>query len=50
VFLIATVYLHARHLRGWRGAKTAVLQIIIFVTAVLTLFSNMIFGGLHSYT
>jgi cytochrome c-type biogenesis protein CcsB len=50
VFLIATVYLHARHLRGWRGAKTAVLQIIIFVAAVLTLFSNMIFGGLHSYT
>jgi cytochrome c-type biogenesis protein CcsB len=49
VFLIATVYLHARHLRGWRGTKTAVLQIIIFVTAVLTLFSNMIFGGLHSY-
>lgn len=50
VFLIATVYLHARHLRGWRGAKTAVLQIIIFVAAVLTLFSNMIFGGLHAYT
>ncbi|UCE26449.1 MAG: cytochrome c biogenesis protein CcsA [Candidatus Coatesbacteria bacterium] len=50
VFLIATVYLHARHLRGWRGAKTAILQIVIFVTAILTLFSNMIFGGLHSYT
>jgi cytochrome c-type biogenesis protein CcsB len=50
VFLIATVYLHARHLRGWRGTRTAVIQIIIFVAAILTLFSNMIFGGLHSYT
>lgn len=49
VFLIATAYLHARRLRGWRGRRSAVLAILIFLLAVATLFSNMIFGGLHSY-
>jgi cytochrome c-type biogenesis protein CcsB len=49
VFIIATLYLHARHARGWKGTRTAVLQIIIFISAVLTLFSNLILGGLHSY-
>ncbi len=49
VFLLATAYLHARHVRGWSGNKAAVLAILIFVASVLTLFANMIFGGLHSY-
>lgn len=49
VFIIATLYLHARHARGWKGTRTAVLQIVIFVAAVLTLFSNLVLGGLHSY-
>jgi cytochrome c-type biogenesis protein CcsB len=49
VFLIATAYLHARHVRGWRGRRAAVLAMLIFVSAVLTLFANLIFGGLHAY-
>jgi cytochrome c-type biogenesis protein CcsB len=49
VFLVATAYLHVRTLRGWRDAGADILAILIFVTAVLTLFANKIFGGLHSY-
>jgi cytochrome c-type biogenesis protein CcsB len=49
VFLVATAYLHARRLRGWGGTKSAVLAMLIFVIAVLTLFANLIFGGLHAY-
>jgi len=49
VFLIAAAYLHARRLAGWRGKRAAILAALIFVSAVLTLFANLIFGGLHSY-
>jgi cytochrome c-type biogenesis protein CcsB len=49
VFLIGAAYLHARHVAGWRGRRTAILAALIFVASVLTLFANMIFGGLHSY-
>ena len=49
VFLIGAAYLHARHVAGWRGRRTAILAALIFVASVLTLFANLIFGGLHSY-
>jgi cytochrome c-type biogenesis protein CcsB len=49
VFLIAVAYLHARHVAGWRGRRAAILAALIFVASVLTLFANLIFGGLHSY-
>ncbi len=49
VFLIATAYLHARHVRGWRGTRAAILGILIFITSLMTLFANLIFGGLHAY-
>jgi len=49
VFIIATLYLHARHTRGWKGTRTAIFQIVIFIAAVLTLFSNLVLGGLHAY-
>jgi cytochrome c-type biogenesis protein CcsB len=49
VFLIGAAYLHARHVAGWRGTRSAILAALIFVAAVLTLFANLIFGGLHSY-
>jgi cytochrome c-type biogenesis protein CcsB len=49
VFLIGAAYLHARHVAGWRGRRSAVLAALIFVASVLTLFANLIFGGLHSY-
>ena len=50
VFLIAAAYLHARHVAGWRGRRSAILAALIFVAAVFTLFANLIFGGLHSYS
>lgn len=49
VWLVASAYLHARLLRGWRGKKAAVLAIAIFILSLFTLFSNLVFGGLHSY-
>jgi ABC-type transport system involved in cytochrome c biogenesis permease subunit len=42
-------YLHARFLRGWRGAKAAVLLIVGFGAVLFTFFGNYIFSGLHSY-
>ncbi len=49
VFLVATAYLHARHVAGWRGRRAAILAALVFVSSVLTLFANLIFGGLHAY-
>jgi cytochrome c-type biogenesis protein CcsB len=49
VWIIYSLYLHARLARGWRGKRTAWLSIIGFLTTLLTFFSNLILGGLHSY-
>ncbi|RLC43599.1 MAG: c-type cytochrome biogenesis protein CcsB [Candidatus Coatesbacteria bacterium] len=49
VWLVATAYLHARLVSGWRGRRSAILAILIFVLSIFTLFANLIFGGLHSY-
>lgn len=49
VWILASLYLHARLNRGWKGTRTAVLAILIFIFAILTLLANQIFGGLHSY-
>jgi cytochrome c-type biogenesis protein CcsB len=49
VWFIYTIYFHVRFLRGWRGGKTALISIIGFIMALLTFFSNMFLGGLHSY-
>jgi cytochrome c-type biogenesis protein CcsB len=49
VWLIYTMYFHLRFMRGWRGTKTAIISIIGFIAALLTFFSNMFMGGLHSY-
>jgi ABC-type transport system involved in cytochrome c biogenesis permease subunit len=49
VWLLATAYLHARLVRGWRGLRSSILAIIIFALSLFTLFANLIFGGLHSY-
>ncbi|MDI6809579.1 MAG: c-type cytochrome biogenesis protein CcsB [Candidatus Eisenbacteria bacterium] len=50
VWAIYTVYLHTRYVMGWKGRRSAVVAIIGFVMAILTFFSNLILGGLHSYT
>jgi cytochrome c-type biogenesis protein CcsB len=49
VWLIYSFYLHARLTRGWKGKRAAWLAIIGFISTILTLFSSMILGGLHSY-
>jgi cytochrome c-type biogenesis protein CcsB len=48
-WLIYAVYMHARLMRGWRGAKTAILLIAGFAAILLTFFGNYIFTGLHAY-
>ncbi|OGJ86145.1 MAG: c-type cytochrome biogenesis protein CcsB [Candidatus Raymondbacteria bacterium RifOxyA12_full_50_37] len=49
VWIIYSVYLHVRLIKGWRGRATAFLSIAGFLMALFTFFSNMILGGLHSY-
>lgn len=49
VWLIYSAYLHARITKGWRGLRAAVLSSIGFLCALLTLFANLILGGLHAY-
>jgi cytochrome c-type biogenesis protein CcsB len=49
VWLIYSFYLHARFVRGWRRKRAAWLAIFGFIAAIMTLFSNMVLGGLHSY-
>ncbi|MPN40494.1 Cytochrome c biogenesis protein CcsA [bioreactor metagenome] len=48
-WLIYAAYIHARVMRGWRGARTALLLIIGFAAILLTFFGNYIFSGLHAY-
>ena len=48
-WLLYTIYLHARIIRGWQGKKAAVLLIIGFCAVLFTFFGNYIFQGLHSY-
>jgi cytochrome c-type biogenesis protein CcsB len=48
-WLIYAAYMHARLMRGWKGAKTAILLIVGFGAILLTFFGNYIFSGLHAY-
>lgn len=48
-WLLFAGYLHARVLRGWRGAKAATLYLIGFLAVLFTFFGNYFLGGLHSY-
>jgi len=48
-WLIYAAYMHARMMRGWKGAKTAILLIVGFGAILLTFFGNYIFSGLHAY-
>lgn len=49
VWLIYSAYLHARLVRGWSGARAAVLSAVGFLCTLLTFFANLILGGLHAY-
>lgn len=49
VWLIYAIYLHARLVRGWKGAGAAWLSIAGFAMTFFTILGSKILGGLHSY-
>ena len=49
-WLIYGAYLHARVVRGWRGAAGRLLLMLGFAATLFTYFGNLFFGGLHSYS
>ena len=49
-WLVYAIILHSRMMRGWRGAKMAILSIIGFFCVIFTYLGvNFILSGLHSY-
>ncbi len=49
-WFVYAFYIHARHIRGWRGRKIAVLAVIGFVCTIFTYLGvNLLLSGLHSY-
>jgi len=50
VWLIYAGYLHARNLRGWKGAGAAWILVVGFAAVLFTYFAvNLWVAGLHSY-
>jgi ABC-type transport system involved in cytochrome c biogenesis permease subunit len=49
VWLVYAAYLHARLVRGMRGNAVAAISIAGFLLTLFTIFSTLIFGGLHAY-
>ena len=49
VWLVYAAYLHARSVRGLRGPAAAALSIAGFLLTLFTIFSTLVFGGLHAY-
>jgi cytochrome c-type biogenesis protein CcsB len=51
IWVLYAGYIHARATRGWRGARSAWLCIIGFVTVLFNFtIVNMFFKGLHAYS
>jgi cytochrome c-type biogenesis protein CcsB len=48
-WLVYAVMLHARHVRGWRGKRIAVMAIIGFICVLITYLGVNYLPGLHSY-
>jgi cytochrome c-type biogenesis protein CcsB len=49
-WLIYAVYLHARHMRGWRGKRAAWIAVIGFASVIFTYLGvSFLMGGKHSY-
>lgn len=49
VWIIYSAYLHVRIIQGSRGKAPHILSILGFAAAILTFFSSLFLGGLHSY-
>jgi cytochrome c-type biogenesis protein CcsB len=49
-WFVYAFYIHARHMRGWRGNKIAVMAVIGFACTIFTYLGvNLLLSGLHSY-
>ncbi|MFH1078855.1 MAG: c-type cytochrome biogenesis protein CcsB [Pseudomonadota bacterium] len=48
-WLVYAVMLHARHVRGWRGQRMAVMAIVGFICVLITYLGVNYLPGLHSY-
>ncbi len=49
IWLVYTIYLHARWIRGWRGMPTVLLSLLGFICVLATIFATLVLGGLHGY-
>jgi cytochrome c-type biogenesis protein CcsB len=49
-WLAYAVYLHLRNQKGWRGRPAAIVLVVGFGMVLFTLFGNLWFSGLHSYS
>jgi cytochrome c-type biogenesis protein CcsB len=49
VWLVYAVYLHARLVRGLVGTFAAAISVAGFLLTLFTIFSTLVFGGLHAY-
>ena len=49
-WLAYAVYLHLRNQSGWRGRPAAIVLVVGFGMVLFTLFGNLWFSGLHSYS
>jgi ABC-type transport system involved in cytochrome c biogenesis permease subunit len=48
-WLIYAIMLHARHVRGWRGKRMAIMAITGFVSVLFTYLGVNFLPSLHSY-
>jgi cytochrome c-type biogenesis protein CcsB len=49
-WLVYAVFLHLRNQKGWRGRPAAIVLVVGFGMVLFTLFGNLWFSGLHSYS
>ena len=49
VWLVYAAYLHARLVRDLRGTPAAAISVAGFLLTLFTIFSTLVFGGLHAY-
>jgi len=49
-WVVYTLYLHSRYVRGWKGVQMAVISAVGFLAVIFTYLGvNLVLSGLHSY-
>ena len=49
-WFVYAIYLHARYVRGWKGAQMAVISAVGFLAVIFTYLGvNLVLSGLHAY-